>query len=429
MCSSYTYKIVKPMLDYIAQFKEENSSVAQKDKDIKELRDQIRQLEQKIAKNVEKDKLIELYKASAANRADSNAERLKELHDTNTFYKQIIEQKPINILSAQNEIDQLRSIISETFKKDFQKVVDSLDQFKEQYVEFNQLREQLKVELKKNDKILDENKELRVQMENKDSELKKIQAQFIVLQNRSETINATLNEKDNMIAKLQKDVESKNKSLTQTETQFNELRVSFKKQNETVLEQVMEISKLTTENKNFSEILMKQKEKPTSCTSFTHTTGTLQIEVAGFAPINVLCDSQTAGPGWIIIQQRINGIEDFRRDWAAYRSGFGSFVGDFFLGLENIYRLTSARRHELYIHMERFSGSTTYARYDNFRINDENDQYRLISLGVFTGRAADNLRKHLNYKFSTKDRDNDSWSGNCAVSYEGGWWFNACVDW
>lgn len=419
-CSSYTYKSVKLLLDYITQLKEDNLSVAQKDNELKDLRSKVLQLEQQIAKNVEKDQLIELYKASAANRADTNAERIKELHDTNTFYKQIIEQKSKNDISAQGEIDQLRKIISETFKKDFQTVLDSLDHIRGQSEEFNKIREQFDIELRKHVKIINENREtiseLKAQVESKDSELKKIQTE--------------LNERDNTIARLQKDLESNTNSLTQTEIEFNELKVTLKKQNETVLEQVKEISKLTVESKNCSEILKKQKEqKPTSCTSFTGTIGTLQIEVPGFEPINVLCDNQIAGSGWIVIQQRINGYEDFRRDWATYKKGFGNFEGDFFLGLENIHRLTSARRHELYIYMERFSGATSYARYDNFRINDESDQYRLSSLGAFTGSAADNLRKHLNYKFSTKDRDNDIWSGNCAESYKGGWWFNACVDW
>lgn len=145
------------MLDYITQLKEDNLSVAQKDKELKDLRFKVIQLEQQIAKNVEKDQLIELYKASAANRADTNAERIKELHDTNTFYKQIIEQKSKNVISAQSEIDQLRSIISETFKKDFQTVLDSLDHIRGQSEEFNKIREQFAIE--KYDKIINENKE------------------------------------------------------------------------------------------------------------------------------------------------------------------------------------------------------------------------------------------------------------------------------
>lgn len=39
----------------------------------------------------------------------------------------------------------------------------------------------------------------------------------------------------------------------------------------------------------------------------------------------------------------------------------------------------------------------------------------------------DNLGYHNGAKFSTKEQDNDTWKGNCAVQYQGGWWFGACV--
>ena len=45
---------------------------------------------------------------------------------------------------------------------------------------------------------------------------------------------------------------------------------------------------------------------------------------------------------------------------------------------------------------------------------------------IFLGTAGDSLRIHRAQAFSTKDRDNDKWSKNCALSYKGGWWYNAC---
>lgn len=247
------------MMSFISQLQQENVNIKQKDKKINELIKETLELQQKVAKNVEKDQLIELYRATV----DSNAERIKELQETNTFYKQLIEQNPKNVVSALNDAEQLRTILTEVFKNQFQKVGDTLDQFKGQSEEFNKLRDKCEIELKKKDKILNENKEtilkLRTELEHKNSELKKIESDLSEEERLSVKLKATLGEKDNIITELRRDVENKTNELTQTVAHYNE----------SVQQQVKEISE---KKRNSSEIL-----SPIYCTSFASGTGTLQI--------------------------------------------------------------------------------------------------------------------------------------------------------
>jgi len=42
------------------------------------------------------------------------------------------------------------------------------------------------------------------------------------------------------------------------------------------------------------------------------------------------CDTLTDGGGWIVIQRRIQGVnEDFHRFWSEYELGFGSLYNEF----------------------------------------------------------------------------------------------------
>ncbi|KAH8372236.1 hypothetical protein KR093_010679, partial [Drosophila rubida] len=149
--------------------------------------------------------------------------------------------------------------------------------------------------------------------------------------------------------------------------------------------------------------------------------GVHQITVSGIDPFDVLCDNQSDELGWIVIQHRSDAEEDFNRDWATYREGFGSFDGDFFLGLEKIYRLTSSRPHELLVRYFGFDYPPEDIRYDDFKISDESTGYAL-SLGEFEGRM-DLLRDSDKMKFSTFDRDNCRGSANWAELSGCGWWY------
>ncbi|KAH8300027.1 hypothetical protein KR044_008736, partial [Drosophila immigrans] len=178
-------------------------------------------------------------------------------------------------------------------------------------------------------------------------------------------------------------------------------------------------------NHQFGLAEVEKLNKP-SCIPFGENPGVHEINVSGVLFFNVLCDSELAGPGWMVIQQRVGGKENFTRDWASYREGFGSLESDFFLGLEKIYRLTSSRRHELFVHLVGLNGTIKYARYDDFKISDEDNGYAL-SLGKFEGDVEDALRDGEEMKFTTYDRDNDLLRFfNCADSYSSGWWYRFC---
>nr|KAG5693354.1 hypothetical protein BaRGS_017647 [Batillaria attramentaria] len=133
--------------------------------------------------------------------------------------------------------------------------------------------------------------------------------------------------------------------------------------------------------------------------------------------IRVYCDMETDGGGWTV---------DFYRKWTEYERGFGDLTNEFWLGLDNIYRLTSTQSFTLRVDLEDFDGNTTYAEYRNFSISGPDDFYRLHISG-YSGTAGDSLAYHNNRAFTTYDRDRDSYSdGSCAVQHHGAWWYKKC---
>ncbi|KAK1333991.1 hypothetical protein QTO34_004989 [Cnephaeus nilssonii] len=143
-------------------------------------------------------------------------------------------------------------------------------------------------------------------------------------------------------------------------------------------------------------------------------------------PLTVLCDMDTDGGGWTVFQRRVDGSVDFYRDWAAYKQGFGSQLGEFWLGNDHVHTLTAQGTSELRVDLVDFQGTRHSAKYQAFRLGSEAEKYKLV-LGAFAGGSAgDSLTPHNNASFSTKDRDHDQNSGSCAQRYRGGWWYHNC---
>ncbi|XP_005180729.2 fibrinogen C domain-containing protein 1 isoform X1 [Musca domestica] len=128
----------------------------------------------------------------------------------------------------------------------------------------------------------------------------------------------------------------------------------------------------------------------------------------------------------IVIQRRMDGSENFYRNWEDYKHGFGNRNGEFFIGLQRLHKLTNSRPYELLVVLEDFDDDRRYAKYDNFVIASEKENYKLQSLGQYNGTAGDSLTYHLGYNFTTKDRDNDIDNNNCAQIFTGAWWYKNC---
>ena len=153
--------------------------------------------------------------------------------------------------------------------------------------------------------------------------------------------------------------------------------------------------------------------------------GVYTIQPDSQPAFQVYCDMETNGGGWTVFQRRRDGSVNFFRNWSDYQQGFGNLSGEFWLGLEKIYHLTS-NPTELRVDIRDFYENSGYAHYTNFSIGDSASQY-ILSISGYSGTAGDSLEGHDGYRFSTKDQDNDAACNfNCAKCYEGAWWYLYC---
>ncbi|KAH8345393.1 hypothetical protein KR084_010807, partial [Drosophila pseudotakahashii] len=175
-----------------------------------------------------------------------------------------------------------------------------------------------------------------------------------------------------------------------------------------------QINGLNNQIKSVSEELLKHNgtdECPKSGPS-----GIYLLRVPGNVLMEVPCNST----GWIVVLRRQDGSVDFARSWKEYKEGFGILTGEFFIGLEKLHQLTKRRPHEVYVKLVDVHGKVIYAQYDNFKVSNEENKYRLDSLGSYSGTAGDSLSYSTSKYFTTIDRDNDNSSENCARYYGGG---------
>ncbi|XP_051860817.1 fibroleukin-like [Drosophila albomicans] len=384
-CRMHNYKTVKPLLDYFRQVRNELE-----DKEIKE------------------KKLNEL-----------NSNLIEKYHDIVRIHKKFMEEEAlldeyknkvmkgeIDLQLSQNKVEKLESEINSKqniIVKLKGELADKSTNLENCELQFKNLNSSL---IEKDEKI----KRFSENILNNTEHQKTLEVQLE--KSKSKLIN-----QDKDIQLCQSEIDTLKRTSENIKEQQKKIELQFKDSQTKLIDKVRENHLCQSD---------LDKLSPTSCIPFGDS-DVHKLNVSGVGLFDVLCDSQLAGPGWIVIQQRVGGNESFNRDWATYRKGFGSYKSDFFLGLEKIHRITSLQRFELYIHLVAVNGSTYNASYDDFKISDEDSGYKL-SVGIFDGTIIeDAMRYNENKKFSTFDSDNDeAGNGNCAVQYESGWWYGNC---
>ncbi len=136
---------------------------------------------------------------------------------------------------------------------------------------------------------------------------------------------------------------------------------------------------------------------------------------------------------WVLIQRNtLIGEGNFEKDWFAYKNGFGTQSGDFWIGLEKLHNLTvlesQVRLRIEYTTRSCFWGWSCsnrdrnyYIIYDIFTVDSEDEYYKLEISG-FSGNGKDIMRRNNGGEFFTQDNYRNK---GCYRSHLGGWWFNS----
>ncbi|XP_033987946.1 microfibril-associated glycoprotein 4-like [Trematomus bernacchii] len=149
--------------------------------------------------------------------------------------------------------------------------------------------------------------------------------------------------------------------------------------------------------------------------------------IGSTSAVQVYCDMDSLDGRWTVFQRRMDGSVNFYRPWDHYKTGFGNAAGEYWLGLETLSYLTLRKKYELLVDMEDFEGVKVFARYSSFSVDPESFGFTLHVSGFTDGGAGDSMSIHNGQKFSTFDKDQDSWTSNCARERLGGFWYNICI--
>uniref|UniRef100_A0A6P4F865 Angiopoietin-related protein 2-like n=1 Tax=Drosophila rhopaloa TaxID=1041015 RepID=A0A6P4F865_DRORH len=345
-------------------------------------------------------------------------EQLKQLTDSNNELKNTLNSKLETITELQRHL--ILAEREDTFKKELSIIQNKLIDSQSEPIHNNEYIKELQRQIEhsrghiksQESQISDLRKELETQV----GQLKD-QKELI---NQVNTLIANNNELQSMLVAATGELKLKDDLIKVKDSQIMDqgIHIAFKH---------TQINSLSSQVKSITQQLTKVTDDLMVCNGTDRCpsgtpSGIYKIKSHGLKQFEVPCNES----GWMTIQKRFDGSENFDRPWEDYKNGFGNVKAEFFLGLERIYQMTKHVPHELYIKLGVFNGGSRYIYYDDFKIGSESDGYSLKSLGQHYGPAGDFLSHNLNDRFCTFDRDNNKSKANCDVDPAGGWWCKSC---
>jgi len=250
----------------------------------------------------------------------------------------------------------------------------------------------LESKISENDNLI---AEIEPKIKDQDKQIAMLEAQIKVM----------IKEKDDQIAMLKDKTEDKNVHLNNAEPKIENQEVQkaiikdkddqiemLKSEIEAIKNETMRIWEIKSNEMIAINRKLKKQIREYYIMYTKYQPKTKLIRFPSLEPFKPTWDNKIAGPGWIVIQRRIDGNISFDRDWNAWKDGFGDPNGDFWLGLERLHRITTYQQHELYIHMIDHTMQPSFAQYNNFVVGSIEKKYELKSLGSYKGDAGDEMR-------------------------------------
>ncbi|PIK55700.1 putative ficolin-2-like [Apostichopus japonicus] len=93
-----------------------------------------------------------------------------------------------------------------------------------------------------------------------------------------------------------------------------------------------------------------------------------------------------------VFQRRIDGSIDFYRNWNDYTKVLVSFIENFGSEMRNFF-LTNQNDYSLRVDVTDIHGNSYFAKYELFRISDENGKYRLVNIDDYDSSSTTERHK------------------------------------